>query len=218
MRIDGRELNLIYDFNSTGNETYALSGVNITLDHNGITGIIGPSGSGKSSLLYVLSGLKRPTSGTVYYDDMDIEAYAPHTREAMRKKSFGFIFQKHFLIDYLSILDNVLVPLNDKSAGSSEYALSLLNRLGIRHLAEKKPYALSGGQRQRAAVARAMINRPEVIFADEPTASLDHNNAMEVMSILSDFKESSVILVATHDRSILSGADNIIEMWDGRII
>lgn len=218
MRIDGRELNLIYDFNSAGNETCALSGVNITLDHNGITGIIGPSGSGKSSLLYVLSGLKRPTSGTVYYDDMDIEAHASHTREAIRKERFGFIFQKHFLIDYLSILDNVLVPLNDKSAGSSEYALSLLDRLGIRHLAGKKPHALSGGQRQRAAVARAMINRPKVIFADEPTASLDHNNAMEVMGILSDFKESSVILVVTHDRSILSGADKIIEMWDGRII
>ena len=216
MRIDGQNLNLIYDM-ETDSETIALDNVSIACETPGISGIIGPSGSGKSSLLYVLSGLKKPTSGTVYYDDMDIDAYSPDQREQLRKRSFGFIFQKHFLIDYLTVLDNVLVPLNRKSPESCAFALSLLDRLGLGKLAGKMPQALSCGQRQRVAVARALVNRPAVIFADEPTASLDHGNAMEVMRVLEDFREQAVILVVTHDRDVLRYSDNAYTMDAGRL-
>ena len=216
MRIDGQNLTLIYD-TETDSETHALRDVSVSFEKNGITGIMGPSGSGKSSLLYVLAGLKKPTSGTVYYNDMDMEAYSSDQREQIRKERFGFIFQKHFLIDYLSILDNVLVPVNKKNRESCDYALSLLDRLGLGKLAGKLPRALSCGQRQRAAVARALVNRPEVIFADEPTASLDHGNALEVMQVLGEFRETAVLLVVTHDRSILGDADQVLDMWDGRM-
>lgn len=217
MDIDGRDLNLIYDY-SKGFETYALRSVSISMKKGEFLGVSGPSGSGKSSLLYVLSGLKQPTSGTVYYDDTDIEAYKPYEKACFRKKKFGFIFQKHMLVEYMNVLDNVLVPLNDNGNTSRDNALELLDSLGLGRYANKKPYQLSGGQRQRVAVARALINKPSVVFADEPTASLDHGNAREVMSILENFKNTISLIVVTHDKTILKNADRIIEMWDGRVL
>jgi ABC-type antimicrobial peptide transport system, ATPase component len=217
MVIEGRELNLIYDLNKEV-ATYALRDVNINIKTGSFTGIIGPSGSGKSSLLYVLSGLKSPTSGTVYYDDIDIEAYTAVQKAAIRKQRFGFIFQKHFLINYMTVLDNVLSASLEASGSPVEKALEILEKLGIRHLAGKKPHQLSGGQRQRTAIARALINNPSIIFADEPTASLDHGNAREVMDLLESIKNDTAIVVVTHDRSILENADNIVEMWDGKIL
>lgn len=217
MIIDGRELSLVYDMNME-EETYALRDVNITLENHGMTGLMGPSGSGKSSLLYVLAGLKKPTSGTVYFDNIDIESIQPSAMDSLRRNRFGFIFQKHFLIDYLNILDNVLVGFSGHYRDSTARAMVLLEKFKVAHLANKKPYQLSVGQRQRVAVARALINEPSVIFADEPTASLDHQNAAEVMGVLEEFKENASILVVTHDTTILHNADRIIEMWDGKIV
>lgn len=216
MVIEGRDLNLIYDLNKD-DAAYALRDVSITLRPGVFTGIIGPSGSGKSSLLYVLSGLKSPLTGTVYYDDIDIESYSRVQKDTIRRKKFGFIFQKHFLIDYMTVLDNVLAASPGNPGYSRDTALGLLERLGIRHLALKKPFQLSGGQRQRAAVARALVGRPAVVFADEPTASLDHGNAREVMNLLESLKKDTALVVVTHDRTILENADSIVEMWDGRI-
>jgi len=217
MVIEGKDLNLIYDLNKDV-ATHALRDINITIDTGSFTGILGPSGSGKSSLLYVLSGLKKPSSGTVYYNDADIESYSREKQDALRKNSFGFIFQKHFLINYMSALDNVLIAADKRKKDSAKLACSLLDQLGLKHLAHRKPFQLSGGQRQRVAVARALINRPSVIFADEPTASLDHDNAHEVMDILKSFKNETSLIIVTHDRTILENADSILEMWDGRII
>lgn len=217
MIIEGRELSLVYDMNLE-EETYALRNMNITLKKHGMTGIMGPSGSGKSSLLYVLSGLKKPTSGTVFYDDIDIESLQSAAMDSIRRNKFGFIFQKHFLIDYLSVLDNVLVGINRHDRDSIAKAMLLLEKFSVAHLADKKPTQLSVGQRQRIAVARALINEPSVIFADEPTASLDHTNAREVMKVLGEFKERASILIVTHDRSILDQADHIIEVWDGKSV
>jgi putative ABC transport system ATP-binding protein len=216
LKIEAEELTLIYDMNKD-EETHALRNISVSFEPCGITGITGPSGSGKSSLLYALSGLRKPTSGTVYYNDTDIESYTRDKRARMRKEKFGFIFQKHYLIEYLTILDNVLVPVNKNNPELRERAETLLERLDIRHLSGKLPYKLSQGQKQRAAVARALINSPEVVFADEPTASLDHNNALEVMDILNEIKDTCSVLVVTHDTSILGKADRIMEMWDGCI-
>ncbi len=215
--IEGKELSLIYG-NQKNEECYALRDINFTAGQGEMVGIMGPSGSGKSSLLYILSGLKKPTIGTVYYDNSILEELSYNELAGIRRKDFGFIFQRHFLIDYLTVLDNVLTVVNSKEKVWQEKAVSLLETMGIAHLALKKPYQMSVGQRQKVAVARALLSQPKVIFADEPTASLDHGNARMVMDVLAGLKNQTTILVATHDESILEQADRVIQMWDGRII
>jgi putative ABC transport system ATP-binding protein len=215
MLLEGRELCLVYDLDKEDG-AYALKNVDFSLEKGEMVGISGPSGSGKSSLLYLLSGLKKPMSGTVYYRDMDLQDLSQQAAAALRKKEFGFIFQKHFLIEYLSVLDNILIA-SGRNKSDHAYAECLLERLSISNISNKKPYQLSGGQRQRAAVARALINKPSVIFADEPTVSLDHRNAREVMNVLSEFRETTAILLVSHDATILESADRIVELWDGRV-
>ena len=214
MQITGRQINLIYDINKE-DCTYAFRNIDIVLNSRELVGIMGPSGGGKSSLLYVLSGMRKPTSGTVYYDDVDIEAYSINEIARIRKSKFGLIFQKHFLIEYLSVLENVMIAADLKSEEYKEKAMDILESLKISHLAKRKPEQLSGGQKQRTAIARALINNPEVIFADEPTASLDHNSALEVIGVLEQLKERTAIIIATHDATILRNADRRIELRDG---
>lgn len=209
-------LNLVYDIGKDA-QTYALRDINISMDGNRLVGIMGPSGSGKSSLLYALAGLKVPTSGTVSYKGISYNELSKSKNTELRRKEFGFIFQRHFLIDYMTVIDNVLTPVNDDSEEYKSKALNLLNRLGIEHLADKKPHQLSGGQRQKVAIARALINDPKVVFADELTAALDHNSAKEVMKLLDEFKSDALIIVVTHDASILKNADDVINIWDGSI-
>ncbi len=218
MYIEGKQISLRYD---TSNEqpTIAFHDTDLLLGSGEMTGIMGPSGSGKSSLLYVLSGLKRPSSGAVFYDDADIEGFSEDEKARIRRSKFGFIFQRHFLIDYLPVLDNVLAIVNRKDERYRGYAMELLERLKISHLASRKPWQLSGGQRQRVAVARALVHKPAVVFADEPTASLDHENGSEVMQILDEYREKmkTSLLVVTHDRSILRNAGQVLDIWDGRL-
>ncbi len=209
-------LNLIYDMGKEV-QTYALRNINLSLEGNRLIGIMGPSGSGKSSLLYSLAGLKIPSSGTISYKDMMLKELSTSKSTELRRKDFGFIFQRHFLIDYMTVIDNVLTPINDNSIKAKEKALGLLKKLGIEHLANKKPHQLSGGQRQKAAIARALINDPKVIFGDEITASLDHTSAREVMKLLDEYKSNALVIVVTHDASILENADDVINIWDGAI-
>jgi putative ABC transport system ATP-binding protein len=217
MLIDGVDLSLIYDLDKEY-ETYALRNLNIGINEGEMVGIMGPSGSGKSSLLYVLSGLKSPTMGTVYYRNMDFEAYTEQKKAELRRNHFGFIFQRHFLIEYLSVFDNVLLAGTEKDLSiAKEKTLSLLEKMNMKKFINKKPAHLSGGQRQRVAIARALINNPDIIFADEPTASLDHKNAREIMDILEEHRGNTSIIIVTHDKTILENADRVLEMWDGCI-
>lgn len=211
------DANLVYDIGKEV-QTYALKNINLTLSGNRMVGIMGPSGSGKSSLLYIMAGLKLPTSGKITYNDKNLGALAPKKAAELRLKEFGFIFQRHFLIDYMTVLENVLTPINSDSNANKVKALGLLDRLKIGHLANKRIFQLSGGQRQRVAIARALINDPKVIFADELTAALDHESAREVMAFLEEFKKKALIIVVTHDPSILENADDIINIRDGSII
>lgn len=215
MLLEGRELCLVYDLDKE-DMAYALKNVDFSLEKGEMVGISGPSGSGKSSLLYLLSGLKKPMSGIVYYKDMDLQDITQQSAAALRKEEFGFIFQKHFLIEYLSVLDNILIA-SERTRKDLEYAKFLLERLDIGKLSSKRPYQLSGGQRQRVAVARALINKPSIIFADEPTVSLDHKNAREVMDVLSGMRDSAAIVLVSHDSTILESADRVVELWDGRV-
>jgi len=212
-----QKISMIYDIN-TEERMYALGGFDLTLPDRGLVGIIGPSGSGKSTLLYCMSTLKKPTEGRVFYNGRDITDISDREREELRRKEFGFVFQKHYLVPYMSVLDNTIVAAADHSAETVKRARELLGMFGLkeREIA-KRPAKLSGGQCQRAAIARALINNPRVIFADEPTASLDHENAYFVMRILKQYAADRLVLVVTHDRSILSEADMTVEMWDGTV-
>jgi len=209
-------VNLVYDIGKE-TQTYALKDINLSLDGNRFIGIMGPSGSGKSSLLYAMAGFKIPTSGKVSYREIDYSKISPSKNAEMRTKDFGFIFQRHFLIDYMTVLENTLVPINDDSKEAKMKAISILDKLGLAHLTSKKPYQLSGGQRQRVAIARALIGDPKVIFADEPTAALDHSGAIEVMKFLENYKKDKMIIVVTHDPCILKNANYVINMLDGAI-
>lgn len=215
MRIDGIQLGLQY--HSAGASTTAVKNADIRMEASGIVAITGPSGCGKSSLLYLLSGLKKPTSGTVYFDDADIESIRQDDLARIRRLKFGLIFQRHYLLDYLSVLDNVLVPANSSTNADIERAKELLSRLDMADLCARKPQELSQGQRQRVAVARAFINNPAVIFADEPTAALDRESTNIVMSLLAEYGKSASILLITHDPAVLDRAARVINMKDGQI-
>lgn len=212
-----KEITMIYDMEKT-DKVYALNGFNLNLPDKGLVGIIGPSGSGKSTLMYCLSTLKKPTAGEIFYHDRELTGLKESERERMRRNEFGFVFQRHFLVPYMSALDNVVVAAAENGKETIKRAKELLNAFGLREQEiHKRPAKLSGGQRQRVAIARAMINNPSVLFADEPTASLDHENAFAVMEILKEYAKDRLVLVITHDRSILKDASCIIEMWDGGI-
>lgn len=210
-----KNITMIYDMEKT-EKIYALGGFDLTLPDKGLIGIIGPSGSGKSTLMYCLSTLKKPTEGQILYNGRELTGLKERERENLRRNEFGFVFQRHFLVPYMSAVDNVTVAAARSDATVVSRAQELLSSFGLGEKEfGKRPSKLSGGQRQRTAIARAMINNPKVLFADEPTAALDHENAFTVMEILKDYAKKNLVLVITHDRSILKGADRVIEMWDG---
>ncbi len=214
---DIKNITMIYDMEKT-EKVYALGGFDLALPDKGLIGIIGPSGSGKSTLMYCLSTLKKQTDGEVMYNGKNLSKLSDNERENLRRKEFGFVFQRHFLVPYMSALDNVGVAADKVNEETDQKARDLLSSLGLGEKEiSKRPAKLSGGQRQRVAIARAMINHPKVLFADEPTAALDHDNAFIVMDILKEYAKENLVLVITHDRSILKDADRIIEMWDGNI-
>ncbi len=214
---DIKNITMIYDMEKT-EKVYALGGFDLKLPDKGLIGIIGPSGSGKSTLMYCLSTLKAPTDGRIIYNGKELTKLKNSERESIRRNEFGFVFQRHFLVPYMSAVDNVTVAAASKTPEVEAKAKKLLAGFGLTEKEfGKRPAKLSGGQRQRAAIARAMINDPNVLFADEPTAALDHENAFAVMKILKEYSKENLVLVITHDRSILSDADSIIEMWDGKI-
>lgn len=212
-----KDLSMIYDMN-TDLRTYALKGIDLELPDKGLIGIIGPSGSGKSTLMYCLSTLKVPTEGIITYNDIDITNVSSSERERLRRREFGFVFQKHYLVPYMTAIDNVMVASVKGRDEEKKKAQALLSELGLSEKEySKRPANLSGGQCQRVAIARAMINDPKVIFADEPTASLDHANAFNVMKLLKKYSEERLVIVITHDKTILKDADSVIEIWDGEV-
>lgn len=212
-----KNISMIYDMD-TDEKMYALGGFDLELPDKGLVGISGPSGSGKSTLMYCLSTLKKPTEGSVRYNGLELTGIPDRERETLRRKEFGFVFQKHYLVPYMSALDNILVAASDSGKETVEKAKEILKIMGLKERDfKKKPAKLSGGQCQRVAIARALINDPKVIFADEPTASLDHENAFNIMKILKEYSKERLVIVVTHDRTVLTDVDTMIEMWDGNI-
>lgn len=207
------------EFRSGREVVRAVRGVSLTVGEGEFCAVMGPSGNGKSSLLYLLSGLRLPTAGTVRYRGRDYRQLGPRGLADLRRRHFGFVFQQHFLIGYLTALENVLValPPGDGRAGRRR-AAELLERLGLGPYRDRFPHQLSGGERQRVAVARALAGSPAVVFADEPTASLDRASAGEVVRALHEFRrQGGTVVLVTHDPEVARGADRVVVMRDGEL-
>ncbi len=213
--LQGENLTLTYQDGDTTVD--AVKDVSIGIEDHQYIGILGPSGSGKSSLLYLLSGLRKPTSGDVYLDDRGYSQMPEKERVALRRSEFGFVFQQHFLINYLTALENVMVAAPVQNKAHQEQAKALLADLGLGDKLHRFPYELSGGERQRVAIARAMIHRPRVIFADEPTGLLDRRTGLQVMAMLRGYRDQGSLVAVTHNPEILSEADLVVTMRDGEI-
>lgn len=199
--------------------THALKGVSLEFAANKLHGIMGPSGSGKSSLLYILCGLKSPSSGNVSIDGKSITKMSEVERASLRSQHFGFVFQQPFLLSYLTALENILVGVTrSELTESTTKAEALLTSLGLEGMGDKYPSMLSGGERQRVAVARALIGNPSIVFADEPTAALDKENGYRVMQALADWAVEHTVIVVTHDVDMLRGADVVHYLMNGCLV
>ena len=190
----------------------ALQNINFEIKKGEFLAIIGESGSGKSTLLSILSTLLKPSSGDVYFEGTNFKDIK--NIDTFRQKNIGFIFQFHYLINYLTIKENIQIAKENVTEKDIE---ELLEILGIKNIINKYPNEISGGQRQRAAIARALINKPKVIFADEPTGNLDSRNSQNIFEVLKKLSnEGTTIIVATHDMNLASKADKTIEVIDGQ--
>ena len=187
------------------------------------TAIKGPSGSGKSSLLYLLGLLDTPTSGRIFIDNIDITDYSPRQLAQIRLEQMGFVFQFHFLLPEFTALENVTMPMRRlgkyKDAAIIARATERLDRLGLSDHIHKLPSQLSGGQRQRVAIARALANDPRMIFADEPTGNLDSESSKTVQNILKTLahEDGCAVVAVTHDPEFAKNCDRVITIIDGRI-
>lgn len=201
--------------------TRALDGVTLEIARGEFVAICGPSGSGKSTLLNLIGALDRPDSGELLVAGEDLVHHRGDLAD-FRARKLGFIFQLHNLIPALTALENVLVPtlgVNERGPEIEARAKMLLERVGLQGKFQRKPPELSGGERQRVAVARALINNPELILADEPTGSLDSQNEKHVLDLLRELQaERGVTLIlVTHDPRVAQSADRVVEILDGRV-
>lgn len=216
MRIEAKDLSKVYG--SGENQIIALDKVNLKIDVSDFISIMGPSGSGKSTLLHLLSGLDRPTSGTLAYDGKDIYSFSDKELSGFRRQRIGFIFQQFNLLPVLTARENIIMPLLlDKKQPDEGYLQELSRMLGIHDRLTHLPHELSGGQQQRVAIARALIARPDIIFADEPTGNLDSKSGSEVMELLQNVwkKMGTKLVVITHDSRVAQMAARQFMIVDG---
>ena len=200
-----------------------LKGIDFSVGVGQRLAIMGASGSGKSTLLHLLGGLENPTSGEVFMDRVSLCSVSQAKLGKLRNRSLGFIYQFHHLLGEFTVLENVAMPLliGGKTVKQARrQSLELLQRVGLGHRVEHKPGELSGGERQRAAVARALINKPKCILADEPTGNLDSKTAEQVYQLMLELNEelNVSILVVTHDAELASRMDTVLHMEDGLIV
>lgn len=216
MKIEARELSKIYGVGE--NRVAALDKVDLEIATNDFISIMGPSGSGKSTLLHLLSGLDRPTSGSLTYDGRDIYGFSDKDLSAFRRRRIGLVFQQYNLLPVLTAKENIIMPLLlDKRQPDEAYLMQLAELLGISDRLEHLPHELSGGQQQRVAIARALIAKPDIIFADEPTGNLDSKSGSEVMKMLENIWEETgtKLVIITHDRRVAQMADRQFVIVDG---
>ncbi len=200
----------------------ALNDITLTINEGEFVCIMGPSGAGKSTLLNVLTTIDFPTKGKVFIDGEEVRTLSSHQVGLLRYEQLGFIFQNFNLLDALTVKENIAVPLSLASVNRQEIderIISIASKLNIEKLLEKYPYECSGGQRQRIAIARALINHPKIIVADEPTGNLDSANSHEVLDFFSklNIEEGVTVLMVTHDTLIASYSSKLLYIKDGMI-
>lgn len=209
----------VYGFGD--NQVTALSNIDLSVEKGEFIAIIGASGSGKSTLLHILGSVDRPTEGKVIVENVDISTMNQTQAAVFRRRKVGIIYQFYNLIPTITIRKNILMPLLlDKRTPNQEYFEQVITTLGIENKLECLPNQLSGGQQQRAAIARALIYRPALLLADEPTGNLDQKNSKEIIDMLklSNRNMEQTILLITHDEKVALQADRIVTIEDGRII
>lgn len=198
-----------------------LDGVSLSLAAGEAAAVMGPSGSGKSSLLYILGTLDRPSRGTVRIDGLDPFALAEPALAAFRNQAIGFVFQDHCLLPQCSVLENVLTPtIVSQSPGDAvARARGLIERVGLGHRTEHRPGALSGGERQRVALARALVNHPRLLLCDEPTGNLDHRSAGVVADLLTELhrEQGTTLIVVTHSTELAARLPRRFELNEGAL-
>ena len=216
--IKAKNLSKIYQ---TGESpVYALKDVNLSIEEGSFVAVTGPSGSGKSTLLHILGGLDKPSEGTVQYRDKDLYKYNDNQLSVLRRRRFGFVFQSYNLVKELTGYENMLLPVMlDGKKPDEAYLKRIIEILGIGDRLNHLPGAMSGGQQQRFSIARALANKPAVLFADEPTGNLDGKAGREVMTLLQTISHELGItmVLVTHDTKVAEQADRIIRLCDGTI-
>lgn len=202
--------------------THALNGVSLTIEAGEFVAIMGPSGSGKSTLLHILGFLDQPTSGRYLFEGNEIHAYSEPDLARIRNEKIGFIFQSFNLLSRTSVFDNVLLPLQYSRipvARRRTLVEEALTHVNMTYRASHFPHQLSGGERQRAAIARALVNKPLVIFADEPTGNLDSKNGVAVMETIEGLhRQGHTVILITHETPTAAYAQRIIELRDGEMV
>ncbi|EPD50557.1 ABC transporter ATP-binding protein [Paenisporosarcina sp. FSL H8-0542] len=206
-------------------EEQVLKGINLSLQQGEITALVGASGSGKSTILTIAAGLQRATHGQVLFDGKDLSKMSQEQIRKIRASEFGFVFQSSHLVPFLTVEEQLMLMLDVsetkmKKKKQKEEVAQILKLVDMEHRKDSYPASLSGGEKQRVAIARAIIHKPKMLFADEPTASLDSKRSKDVMTLIRELTKTLNIttLMVTHDEEMLSYADHIISMKDGLIL
>ena len=212
----------VRDISKSYGNLQVLSDINLDIMKSEIVSIAGPSGAGKTTLLQIIGTLERPDSGRVLYDDEDVMSLKDARLAKFRNRNIGFVFQFHQLLPEFTVVENVAMPAligGSSRADAFSKAKELIEYLGLTARADHKPAQLSGGERQRAAVARALVNSPRVVLADEPSGSLDSHNRRELHKLFFDLRRDmgQTFVIVTHDESLAADTDRIIHMRDGHI-
>ena len=213
----------IQHINKSYGSLQVLRDINAKIDRSEIVGIVGPSGAGKSTLLQIAGTLDRPDSGIITYDGVDVSTLSERRLAAFRNKNIGFVFQFHQLLPEFTALENVAIPAlikGDNRKDAFARARQLIDFLGLGERTDHKPAELSGGEKQRISVARALMNQPDVIFADEPSGSLDSKNKQDLHQLFFDLREElhQTFVIVTHDETLAANCDRILHMRDGVIV
>lgn len=209
------------EYNGSAERVAALRGVSLEIEQGEFVAVIGPSGSGKSTLLSVIGALNHPTRGRVVVDGIDIYVLPAERRADFRREYIGFVFQSFQLVPYLTVVENVMVPLAVSDASSAQkkaMAMAILESVGLGNKSNRLPDELSGGEQERVAIARALVNHPPIILADEPTGNLDSATGEGIMALLLALNEAGhTIIMVTHNQENVRYARRTIRMRDGRV-
>ena len=220
MMIEVKDLTKVFKTEEV--ETWALDQVSLSVENGEFVAVMGPSGCGKSTLLHILGLLDTASSGIYLLDGQDVSGYSERQRNALRKGTLGFVFQSFNLIDELTVRENIALPLLYMGVPAEERRARVeeaMARMDITHRANHFPRQISGGQQQRTAIARAIVTRPKLILADEPTGNLDSKNGKEVMGLLGELhREGTTIVMVTHSKHDAGYADRIVHLFDGHVL